>query len=313
MRKSADERPQVFAEMRAGLLAIADSPDARTERSTVEDGAHQARGGAGRTRQIGGVRGIHPAGESARRVGCGEFRRGAVAAGSRCRSPGPVAVTHGQTGIASRIAEPDAVTGLRSVCPPVVISPPLPFVNGAARAARSLLFWKKPAHAVQLSVFERTIYPRQRAWLFLYAHLPDAFSGVATLCRALNPDAELLGGGHIQCLIPRRNHSSVPPHHKRGVRAEASRRSQWTGPTQSRAFELLVPREAPPGRRRQCCRPGANGRSGGGAIPGAGRFHAGQPVERVNSRGDVETDARPGRIPSRHPNRMTFRTRSSTG
>jgi hypothetical protein len=105
-----------------------------------------------------------------------------------------------------------------------------------------VLFWKKSADAVQLSVFGPVaLVPGQRARLLVYAHLPDAFGGVATLCRALHPDAELLGGGYVQRLVPRDSvvqlHLTVPG----GSVPKPLVEFTWVGQTQPRSFELLIP------------------------------------------------------------------------
>jgi len=132
--------------------------------------------------------------------------------------------------------------------PQVEIPPPPAFDNRAARAARSLLFWKKATDAVQLSVFgPPAITPGQRVRLLVYAHLPDAFSGVATLCRALNPDAELLGGGYIQLPIPRDSRVQLHLTLGGGSVPKPLVDLTWTGQTQPRSFEVLIQRESAAG------------------------------------------------------------------
>jgi hypothetical protein len=132
--------------------------------------------------------------------------------------------------------------------PAVEIPPPPAFDTAAARAARSVLFWKKPTDAVQLSVFgPLEVAPNQRVRVLVYAHVPDAFGGVATLCRALNPDAELLGGGYIQQLVPRDTPVQLHMSVGNGVVPKPLLDFTWTGQTLPRSFELVFPLESPDG------------------------------------------------------------------
>ena len=116
------------------------------------------------------------------------------------------------------------------------------------KAARSLLFWKAHADAVMLSVFgPPTIAPGQRVQFLVYAHLPEAFDGVATLCRAVHTGADLLGVGYIDRPVPRGTEVGLHLALANAGVARSLINFPWTGQTQPRTFEVFVPWESPPG------------------------------------------------------------------
>jgi hypothetical protein len=130
----------------------------------------------------------------------------------------------------------------------VTVPPPPMFDLPAVRAAKSVLFWRKPTDAVQLSVFgPPQVAAGGRVRLLVYAHLPDAFGGVATLCRALHPDAELLGGGYVQRPIPRESQIGLHVSLENATVPKPLVQFPWTGQTQPRSFDLIVARTVPVG------------------------------------------------------------------
>lgn len=142
-------------------------------------------------------------------------------------------------------AEP---TGRPRVRTAVTVPPPPMFDLPAFRAAKSVLFWRKQADAVQLSVFGPPLVPAGgRVKLLVYAHLPEAFGGVTTLCRALNPEAELLGSGYVQRPIPR---DSTLGLHLNLIEATVTKplvEFPWAGQTHPRSFDLTLSATAPVG------------------------------------------------------------------
>jgi serine/threonine protein kinase len=132
--------------------------------------------------------------------------------------------------------------------PPVVIPAPPAFARPTNLAARSLMFWAKPTDAVQLSVFgPPKVAPGQKAQVLVYAHRPEAFDGVATLCRALHPWADLLGAGFIDRPVGRGTEVGLHLAVSHAGVAKSKVGFTWSGQTQPRTFELFVPWESPPG------------------------------------------------------------------
>lgn len=263
MRKEADERPANFAEVRTELRAIAEMPemaaDLTTSKSflTVKAEALAALGDStGKSLAFTRRADLPPASDVVDfdDVPVKQFppppddeddalplpppppTRQAVTS-----KPRPSVVVERRLLAADAVSRP--VTRRR-----VEIPAPPSFDNAAVRAARTVLFWKKSADTVQLSVFgPAELVPGQRARVMVYAHLPDAFSGVATLCRALHPDAELLGGGYLQRSVSR---DSVVGLHLTVVGGNVLKplaEFTWTGQTQPRSYDLLVPQDCPPG------------------------------------------------------------------
>ena len=137
----------------------------------------------------------------------------------------------------------------RAARPPVDLPPPPNFSSGLARGVRKqLLFWKPAGDTVQLSVFGAPeVAAGQRVNFLVYAHSPDAYSNVATLCRAMRPDAELLGAGYLD--VPVNRGADVNLHlalSSAGV-AKSLVKFTWIGQSQHRTFEVFVPWESPPG------------------------------------------------------------------
>ncbi len=134
------------------------------------------------------------------------------------------------------------------VRPPVGLPDPPLFARSPVRAARSLMFWKKPPDAVLLSVFgPPEVAPGQRFQVLVYASLADAFVGVSTLCRAVHAGTDLLGVGYIDRPVPPGTAVGL---HLALTSAGVSRsllEFTWTGQTQPKSFELVVPWESPPG------------------------------------------------------------------
>ncbi len=256
MRKSADERPADFAEVRAELRAIAELPelaaDVTTSKSfhTVRMEALAALGdSASVSRSYTRRADLPPASDV---VDFDDFpvsrHQPVINDDDSLDTPPPVQPK------AAPVSAPRPVERRMPSAAPartrtaVEIPAPPAFDTSAARAARSVLFWKKQADAVQLSVFgPLDVAPGQRARLLVYAHVPDAFSGVATLCRALNPDAELLGGGYIVRPVPRESvvqlHLEVPG----GTVPKPLVEFTWTGQTHPRSFEVTFPLDSPDG------------------------------------------------------------------
>jgi serine/threonine protein kinase len=132
---------------------------------------------------------------------------------------------------------------------PVVVMPELPIQHRRPfRTARSLMFWKKQADTVQLSVFgPPEIAPGQRVEFLVYAHLPEAFEGVATLGRALRGDVELLGTGYVDLPVPRNSELGLHLALENAGVAKSLRELEWIGHTSPRNFEVFVPWESPAG------------------------------------------------------------------
>lgn len=262
MRKASDERPQNFADVRTELRAIAESPEFTTEPTTsktvltVQAEALAALGESAVvslafTRRADlppasdvinfddfPIERVTPPPEQNEHEDEDENATPAAAVARPPKPPVPPTTE-------KRLLAADAGANNR---PPVEIPPPPAFDHKAARAARSLLFWKKPTDTVQLSIFgPPAVTPGQRTKLIVYAHLPEAFSGVATLCRALNPDAELLGSGYIQRLIPRDSPVQLHLTVGEGSVPKPLVDLTWTGQTQPRSFDVLMPRESAAG------------------------------------------------------------------
>lgn len=258
MRKASDERPQNFADVRTELRAIAELSESSAEPTaskavlTVQAEALAALGEStvvslAFTRRAD----LPPASDV---INFDDFPIKRVAPPleqdeDEDAPPAPAVIRSPKLPVPptteKRLLAADAGANSR---PPVEIPPPPAFDHKAARAARSLLFWKKPTDTVQLSVFgPPTITPGQRAKLLVYAHLPEAFSGVATLCRALNPDTELLGSGYIQRLIPRDSPMQLHLTVGDGSVPKPLVDLTWTGQTQPRSFDVLMPRESAAG------------------------------------------------------------------
>ena len=131
------------------------------------------------------------------------------------------------------------------VRPPVVVPDPPPFVRAPARG---LLFWKKRPDAVLLSVFgPPEVAPGQRFQVQVYASRAESFVGVSTLCRAMHAGTDLLGVGYVDRPVPPGTAVGL---HLAVTNAGVSRsllEFTWTGQTQPKAFELVVPWESPPG------------------------------------------------------------------
>lgn len=256
MRKAPDERPADFTEVRADLRAIADLPelaaDVTTSKSfhTVHAEALAALGDSAHgSRSFTRRADLPPASDVV------DFDDVPLPRQSRAPDPedslGPLPPPPLQLPLPEWPAAErrmPAATPIVQTRPVVNIPPPPAFDTAAARAARSVLFWKKASDAVQLSVFgPPELTPGVRARLLVYAHLPDAFGGVATLCRALHPDAELLGGGYVQRPVSR---ESVLELHVKVADAQVPKpltEFTWTGQTQPRSFELVMPAASPAG------------------------------------------------------------------
>lgn len=131
------------------------------------------------------------------------------------------------------------------VRPPVVVPDPPPFVRSPARG---LLFWKKRPDAVLLSVFgPPEVAPGQRFQVQVYASRAESFVGVSTLCRAMHAGTDLIGVGYIAQPVPPGTAVGL---HLAVTNAGVSRsllEFTWTGQTQPKAFDLVVPWESPPG------------------------------------------------------------------
>gem|GEM_PF-969707 len=132
---------------------------------------------------------------------------------------------------------------------PVVVPPPPRFETTLAKnLSRQVLFWKAAEDTVQLSLFGAPeVAPGQRVNFIVYAHAPDVFSNVVTLCRAMRPDAELIGAGFLD--VPVRRGADVSLHMAlthAGV-AKSLVKFTWVGQTQPRTFEVFVPWESPAG------------------------------------------------------------------
>jgi hypothetical protein len=142
-------------------------------------------------------------------------------------------------------ADPPARPRVRAAV--TVPQPPI-FDLPAVRAAKSVLFWRKQSDAVQLSVFGPSqVSAGGRVKLLVYAHLPDAFGGVTTLCRALNPDAELLGSGYVQKPIPRDTTLGLHLTLADATVPKPLVEFPWAGQTHPRSFDLIVSATAPAG------------------------------------------------------------------
>jgi hypothetical protein len=132
--------------------------------------------------------------------------------------------------------------------PPVALPEPPLFARTPVKAARSLLFWKRPTDPVLLSAFgPPAIAPGQRVRFLVYAHRAEAFDGVATLCRALHAGADLLGAGYIDRPVPRGTEVGLHLALANAGVAKSLLTFTWTGQTQPRTFEVFVPWESPPG------------------------------------------------------------------
>ncbi len=160
----------------------------------------------------------------------------------------PPLVKSGRLLSAPRPQMPAADAGTRPIRPQVVVPSPPAFDFAPLKAARSVMFWKAAADTVQITVFgPAEIAAGGKGKLLVYAHLPEAFGGVATLCRALNPDAELLGSGYIQRSIPRESTLGLYVSSAAASLAKPLVELVWGGQTQPKSFDLLIPWEATPG------------------------------------------------------------------
>jgi serine/threonine protein kinase len=254
MRKAADERPADFADVRAELRAIADLPELAAEVPTsktfrtVKAEALAALGDSVAVSSAYTRRADLPPASDVVDFDDVPYRPPPHPVEPDDDEDTPAPLPPPKTApppppkIEQRMIAADADPRPTSHSRKVEIPSPPAFDSAAARAARSVLFWKKPTDAVQLSVFgPLALVPGQRARLLVYAHLPDAFGGVATLCRALHPDAELLGSGYVQRLVPRDSvvqlHLTVPG----GSVPKPLVEFTWVGQTQPRSFEVTFP------------------------------------------------------------------------
>jgi hypothetical protein len=255
MRKAADERPTRFDQVQTELRAIADLSEVPSTKQyvTVKAEALAALGDSvglpmAYTRQAE----LPPASDVIDFDDEPVFR--AVAPPADCDLP-PVPEPHQPVTLAPTLRTNKPTTERRQPTAPaplprpvVAIPPPPIFDSATARAARSMLFWRKPADAVQLSLFgPPELTPGLRARVLVYAHLPKAFGGVATLCRALNPDAELIVGGYVQQPVTRGSELQLHLVVDGAVVSKPITKFTWVGQTQPRAFDLLVPHECPTG------------------------------------------------------------------
>ena len=134
------------------------------------------------------------------------------------------------------------------VLPPVAVPGPPRFAGSGNSFLRSLMFWKPPADAVLLSVFgPPRIAPGQKVQFLVYAHRPEAFVGVSTLCRALHAEADLLGVGYLDRRVPRKSEVGLHLALANAGVAKSLLPFTWTGQTQPRVFDVFVPWESPPG------------------------------------------------------------------
>lgn len=138
--------------------------------------------------------------------------------------------------------------------PPVVL-PPVPqfespqFGSLLARGLKTLAqFWKPVSDTVQLTIFGAPeIMPGQRVNFLVYVHAPDAYSSVATLCRAMRPDTDLLGAGFLEAPVPRGVEIGIHMALRYAGVAKSLVHITWLGQTQPNTFEMFVPWESPPG------------------------------------------------------------------
>jgi len=109
-------------------------------------------------------------------------------------------------------------------------------------------FWKSTSDVVQLSVFgPPEVTPGQRFELIAYAHAPESFKSVTTLCRALNQSAELLGAGYINRPIIRGTAVSLHLGFEGAGVAKSLVTFSWFGQMQPRTFDVFVPWESSSG------------------------------------------------------------------
>jgi hypothetical protein len=132
--------------------------------------------------------------------------------------------------------------------PPIVLPPLDTFKKSTARVARSLMFWKKSADIVQLSIFGLPeVNPGQRTNFMVYAHVPELYGSVTTLCRALLADSELLGSAYVDEPV---GHDTELVLHMALANAGVAKsllNLTWVGQTTPKSFEVFVPWESPSG------------------------------------------------------------------
>ena len=133
--------------------------------------------------------------------------------------------------------------------PPVVLPPMPQFRSSLVQGLKKRFqFWKPVADTVQLTIFGAPeIEPGQRVNFLVYAHAPEAYSNVATLCRALRPDAELLGAGFLDSPVPRGVEIGIHMALAYAGVAKSLVQITWIGQTQPKTFEVFVPWESLPG------------------------------------------------------------------
>ncbi len=138
---------------------------------------------------------------------------------------------------------------IRAVRPPVELPPRPDFASVRRRGLpKRLRFWRSASDTVQLSVFGPPEIPTGRRVAFwVYAHSPETFSDVVTLCRALRPNKDLLGAGYLDAFVGRGVDVNLHLALTYAGVANSLEMFTWIGQTIPRSFEVFVPWDSPPG------------------------------------------------------------------
>jgi hypothetical protein len=116
------------------------------------------------------------------------------------------------------------------------------------RMKRNLLFWQAPTEALAASVFgPPAVTPGQTVSLTVVVHPPAAAGNVATLVRAVQLDAELLGSGPLVREVAREAELAVHLGVTNAGAAKSMVTFPWKGRPHRLSFELHVPWESPAG------------------------------------------------------------------
>ena len=152
-------------------------------------------------------------------------------------------------GTRAKPAPPDSA---RTPLPP----PPAPLPPPASKSEslawkslkRKVLFWQEPADAIRVSVFgPATVARSESPRVTVYLYPPAAADSVATLARAFQQGAVLLGTTAISHPVVRGSRVAVHLAVAHAAVTSPLGKFKWQGQPQRVTFDLVVPWEAPGG------------------------------------------------------------------